>query len=155
MNSGQCHIVLRDVSKAFDKVWHPGLKYKLLNLNLPPLAETLLCNLLDERKAKIKIKTTYSDIININCGVPQGSGSSPTLYTIYTHDIPPSITGTNIIYADDITQIINYEGKSKEIMIRKTKREAEHREKHLEAQISDREGERESTSNPRYDLRSL
>ena len=31
----QCYIILRDVSKAFDKVWHEGLKYKLLQIKLP------------------------------------------------------------------------------------------------------------------------
>ena len=28
----QCTLVCRDVSKAFDKVWHAGLKFKILNL---------------------------------------------------------------------------------------------------------------------------
>ncbi len=28
----QVYVVLRDVAKAFDKVWHNGLKYKLLEL---------------------------------------------------------------------------------------------------------------------------
>lgn len=35
-------IVLRDAAKAFDKVWHPGNKYRLLHLNLPrPSIKTL------------------------------------------------------------------------------------------------------------------
>ncbi len=35
----QVVIVLCDVAKAFDKVWHNGLKYKLLRIGLPPLLE--------------------------------------------------------------------------------------------------------------------
>ena len=35
----QCNIVCRDVAKAFDKVWHRGLKYKLMKLNLPDILE--------------------------------------------------------------------------------------------------------------------
>ncbi len=35
----QVTVVLRDVAKAFDKVWHNGLKYKLLRLGLPPILE--------------------------------------------------------------------------------------------------------------------
>ncbi len=32
-------MVLRDVAKAFDKVWHNGLKYKVLRLGLPDILE--------------------------------------------------------------------------------------------------------------------
>ncbi len=35
----QVTVVLRDGSKAFDKVWHSGLKYKTLRLGLPPIIE--------------------------------------------------------------------------------------------------------------------
>lgn len=31
----QVNVILRDVKKAFDKVWHEGLKFKILNLGLP------------------------------------------------------------------------------------------------------------------------
>lgn len=41
-DNGQCHVVLRDVTKAFDKVWHLGIKYKILNINLPTIAEKLV-----------------------------------------------------------------------------------------------------------------
>ncbi len=35
----QAVVVLRDVAKVFDKVWHNGLKYILLHLGLPPVLE--------------------------------------------------------------------------------------------------------------------
>ena len=35
----QCTLVCRDVSKAFDKVWHAGLKFKILDLQLPDIME--------------------------------------------------------------------------------------------------------------------
>lgn len=44
-----------------------------------------------------------------------------TLYSVYTTDLPPPIQAEFIAYADDITQIVKYEGKSKELMARKTK----------------------------------
>lgn len=34
-NRAQCNVILRDVSNAFDKVWHEGLKYKLTLLQMP------------------------------------------------------------------------------------------------------------------------
>ena len=38
-DNGQCRVILRDTSKAFDKVWHIGLKYKILHLNLSTTIE--------------------------------------------------------------------------------------------------------------------
>lgn len=121
----QCHLTLRDISKAFDKVWHRGLQYKILNLNLPILLEKLLCNFLKDRSAKIKLENHLGNIFNISCGVPQGSVLSPTLFIIYTRDSPHSISGLNISYADDITQITHHEGRSKNLMNAKTKQEIE------------------------------
>lgn len=41
---GQCHIVIRDITNAFDKVWHLGFEYKSLHLYLVIPLENLLCN---------------------------------------------------------------------------------------------------------------
>lgn len=40
----QVYLVLRDVAKAFDKVWHHGLKYKIIRLGLPDILSKILCN---------------------------------------------------------------------------------------------------------------
>ena len=124
-DNGQCNVVLRDVAKAFDKVWHIGMKYKILHLNLPVIAEKLLCDFLKDRTAKIKINSHLGESFGLYCGVPQGSVISPTLFTIYTHDIPSPNTGTHIGYADDVTQIVNYEGKSRILLNHSTEREIE------------------------------
>ena len=121
--NGQCQIVLRDITKAFDKVWHIGLKYKILQLNLPITLEKLLCDFLDDRTAQIKIQNHKSTTIHLHSGVPQGSVISPTLFTIYTNDIPPTKQGTNIIFADDITAITGYQGKSKKMINSITEKE--------------------------------
>ncbi len=51
----QVYVVLRDVAKAFDKVWLNGLKCKLLRLKLPSILDKHLCSFLDNRKAVVKI----------------------------------------------------------------------------------------------------
>ena len=120
-NKEQCHIVLRDVSRAFDKVWHNGLKYKIKNIQLPEIIVKLLSSFLDNRTASIFINNHKGKEFIIRSGVPQGSALSPTLYALYTHDIPkPSARNTYILYADDITQIITYQGKGRAMMATKT-----------------------------------
>lgn len=99
------------------------MKYKILHLNLPEVAEKLLCNFLDNRNARVKVETLLGEDFEFLFGVPQGSVLSPTLFTVYTYDIPSSHTGINISYADDITQIVPYPRKSKEMLRLRTQRE--------------------------------
>ncbi len=122
----QCFLVLRDVSKAFDKVWHQGLQFKILGLGLPNHLERILCDYLADRKARIRVGDTLGPEIELQSGVPQGGILSPTLYTIYTRDLPPpAIDCHDILYADDISQIITYRGKSKLLMADRVGREIE------------------------------
>ena len=122
-DGGQCHVILRDITKAFDKVWHLGLKYKILHLGLPIITEQLLCDFLDDREASIKINHFQGAPFPLDCGVLQGSALSPTLFITYTKNLPPPRQSLNISYADDITQVIGYPGKSKNMINRKTERE--------------------------------
>ncbi len=113
-SKNEVYVVLRDVAKAFDKVWFNGLKYKISHLELPSILEKTLCNSLDHRSAKIKIGEETSNEIQIESGVSQGSLLCPTLYTLYTNDLPPAGPGClDILYADDITQIVKTQSKSK------------------------------------------
>ncbi len=103
----QVYMVLRDVAKAFDKLWHNGLNYKILRLGLPDTLENILCNFLDNRTAEINISKDYSTVLRLLGGVPQGSVLSPTLYTLLTNDPTPLEHGClDIMYADDITQVL-------------------------------------------------
>lgn len=122
----QVNLILRDVSKAFDKVWHLGLQYKILQLGLQPVYEQILCDYVTDRKAYIQIGSYEGEEFDIKCGVPQGSCLSPTLYLIYTSDIPePTPYSEHIMFADDITQLVIYPGKSTELMAQHTARAIE------------------------------
>ena len=50
-NKTQCCMVMRDVSKAFDKVWHNGIQLKISQLQLPPIFTKLFSNFIDSRTA--------------------------------------------------------------------------------------------------------
>ena len=104
-------IVLRDVSKAFDKVWHTGLKYKIIQLHLHPCFTKTLIDYITDRTATIRIGNHIGPSFPLNSGVPQGACLSPTLYSFFVHDCPPPIPDTDYVaYADDITQIIAIRG---------------------------------------------
>ena len=101
-------LVTKDVERAFDTVWHAGLKYKLCTkFNFPPLIKKLLCSFLDNRILRIKFLHKVSGNITMHAGVPQGSILSPTLYTLYTNDLPdPTYNDSlTILYADDCTHL--------------------------------------------------
>ena len=104
-------LVTKDVERAFDTVWHAGLKYKLCTKFQFPLAiKKLLCSFLDNRRLRIKFLHKVSNSITMHAGVPQGSILSPTLYTLYTNDLPdPTYNDSlTILYADDCTHLARH-----------------------------------------------
>ena len=77
------NLVLRDLSKAFDRVWHSGLLYKLHISNFPISLLRSINSFLSNRIAHIRINSFVGPQINIFCGVPQGSCLSPTLFNFF------------------------------------------------------------------------
>lgn len=113
----QVNIILRDIKKAFDKVWHIGLKYKILKTNLPKYMKQILCDYLTDRQIQIQIGHHIGPPFEIESGVPQGGCLSPTLFILYTSDMPqPSPYSEYVVFADDVTQIVTYPGKSKSLL---------------------------------------
>lgn len=54
-NNNNNVVALRDVSKAFDRVHHNTLRYKLLMLDLPAPMESFLSEFLRERTARVRV----------------------------------------------------------------------------------------------------
>ncbi|CAG9137105.1 unnamed protein product [Plutella xylostella] len=95
-----CCGVFLDVQQAFDKVWHNGLLYKIKK-TLPHNMFLLLKSYIENRSYYVKINDSVSDMYDIQAGVPQGSVLGPTLYIIYTSDVPVSETVMTATFADD------------------------------------------------------
>ena len=62
-----------DVEKAFDNVWHNGLRYKIYQLDLPTKLCRWLSDVLFGRVIQVKIEGFLSPKVYPIAGVPQGS----------------------------------------------------------------------------------
>ena len=82
-NGSAMYVVSLDAEKAFDKVWRPGLFFKLLN-KIPLNIWCSLNQYYNSSDSLIKIngQTDTENVIKTNCGVKQGSFLSPNLFNI-------------------------------------------------------------------------
>jgi hypothetical protein len=99
-NKQYCTAVFLDIAQAFDKVWHPGLLFKIKKL-LPSHYFLLLRSCLRNRSFVVKVNNETSKRLPIHSGVPQGILLSPFLKTLYTHNLPTSHKTLIGTFADD------------------------------------------------------
>lgn len=90
-----------DISKAFDRVWHPGLIYKLQSIGTPNYLIKVIKNFITDRTFTVMVENHISNPRKIIAGLPQGSPLSPTLFNLYTADIPTTSDTHTAQFADD------------------------------------------------------
>ena len=93
--------VFLDISKAFDKVWHEGLIFKLKTYGVEGKLIMLLENYLQNRNQRVVLNGLNSSWEKILAGVPQGSVLGPLLFLIYINDLPHDISSVCKMFADD------------------------------------------------------
>ncbi|XP_015598956.1 uncharacterized protein LOC107269530 [Cephus cinctus] len=73
---------------------------------LPGSSNELIKSYLENRKQRVKVNGTLSDLSNVTYGVPQGTILGPLLFILYLNDVfDISSKGHLIAYADDTTII--------------------------------------------------
>ena len=103
--------VFVDLEKAFDRLWHRGLIYKLLEENVPMPLVKMIASFLTNREFRIKEKNILSTIRPLEASAPQGGVGSPPLFSFYIRDMPgtdmetlASLWSDGSNYADDAAE---------------------------------------------------
>ena len=82
--------IFKDLRRAFDTVNHEILLIKLVHYGIRGNILKWFLSYLNNRKQYVSLNGHSSELLEITCGVPQGSVLGPLLYLIYIYinDLP-------------------------------------------------------------------
>ena len=93
--------VFLDISKAFDKVWHQGLLYKLKQNGISGNLLETLTDFLKDRKQRVVLNGQNSSWANVEARFPQGSILGLLLFLIYINHLPDNLSTNVKLFADN------------------------------------------------------
>ena len=94
--------VFFDLERAFDTISHDHLVHKLASAGIGGNMLSWIEEFLKNRTFKVAVGNIKSEEKQLNCGLPQGSTLSPTLFNLMVSDIPHPDGVLVLEYADDI-----------------------------------------------------
>ena len=95
------------ISKAFDKVCHKRIIYKLKQNGISGDLPSVSTSLPTCRKQLVILNGQYSSWANVEAGVPQGSIIGYLMILIYFNDMPENLSYILKIYAADSNDLNN------------------------------------------------
>jgi hypothetical protein len=109
----EVRVIFLDISKAFDKVWHKGVLYKLQRCGIGGGLLSWFIDYLKDRLQRVIINGQHSSWGTVNAGVPQGSVLGPLLFLIYINDVVQTVKFCNIrLFADDTCLFIEVDNRN-------------------------------------------
>ena len=97
----EINAVYMDYMKAFDKVPHKRLIYKVRRYNISEGVVRWIEDFLNNRRQRVKVNKDLSAWGKVTSGIPQGSVLGPLLFVIYINDITDYIESKILLFADD------------------------------------------------------
>ena len=94
-------VVYLDCRKAFDSVPHRRLIKKLKSFGINGKLLQRLDDFLTSRTMKVGLRGTFSQLLEVLSGVPQGSVLGPLLFLLYVNELPSWIKCDMKMFADD------------------------------------------------------
>ena len=94
-------IIINYERKAFDKVWHEVLVFKLKQNGISGDLLQILSDFLSNRKQRVVLNGQNSSWTNVHAGVPQGSILGPLLFLIYIDHLANDLSSNVKLFADD------------------------------------------------------
>ena len=101
--SGATQAVALDIFKAFDRVCHADLLYKIRSYAISGQIFGLISSFLSNGCLWVVPNGKSSQEYPVNAGVPQGSTLGPTLFPLYINNLPDDVTCNIAIYTADAT----------------------------------------------------
>ena len=97
----QTDLILLDFSKAFDKVSHLKLLFKLKMHGIDGNALKWIQSFLIGRTQTVILEGQISEELTVTSGVPQWSVLGPILFLLYINDLPENIQSQVRLFAVD------------------------------------------------------
>ena len=99
--SRETRAVFLDISKAFDKVWHEGLIFKLKSNGISGPLLVLIVSYLSKCKQRVVLNGKSSNWSSISASASRGLVLGPLFFLVYINDLVENVSSDAKLFADD------------------------------------------------------